>query len=292
MMIGHQFSPMTVGQILDRIFRLYRNNFVRFIAIVAIIYVPITLISLIFVSLIAGSFEESLVAAQETGVPAQARTEGDVASILAMGLVAVFLFLLAQVLCKAVLIKSVSDSYLGNETTVGQAYKAILPRLLTIIIAAILVIIVEFIGFMLLVVPGIIFALWFALTAQAIVVEKLGPIAGMKRSKALVSGNLGKVFGLGFLIIIISWIIGQVFQYAGGLVAVSVAAEDLMTATIIKQLFSMAGQALVMPISAGAFILLYYDLRIRKEGFDLEMLARSFGSEAMRPDAVPPLQQF
>jgi len=292
MMIGHQFSPMTVGQILDRIFRLYRNNFVRFIAIVAIIYVPITLISLIFVSLIAGSFEESLVAAQETGVPAQARSEGDVASILAMGLVAVFLFLLAQVLCKAVLIKSVSDSYLGNETTVGQAYKAILPRLLTIIIAAILVIIVEFIGFMLLVVPGIIFALWFALTAQAIVVEKLGASAGMKRSKALVSGNLGKVFGLGFLIIIISWIIGQVFQYAGGLVAVSVAAEDLMTATIIKQLFSMAGQALVMPISAGAFILLYYDLRIRKEGFDLEMLARSFGSEAMRPDAVPPLQQF
>ena len=45
-MEGHEFRPMDVGQILDRTFRLYRDNFVRFIAIVALVQVPVALLSI------------------------------------------------------------------------------------------------------------------------------------------------------------------------------------------------------------------------------------------------------
>ena len=51
------------------------------------------------------------------------------------------------------------------------------------------------------------------------------------------------------------------------------AKDSARTPALIQQLFTMAGQVLITPISAAAVILLYYDLRIRKEGFDLEMLA-------------------
>ena len=52
----------------------------------------------------------------------------------------------------------------------------------------------------------------------------------------------------------------------------------MMLMTFANQLASVVGQILVAPIGATAYILLYYDLRIRKEGFDLQMLASSIGS--------------
>ena len=55
--------------------------------------------------------------------------------------------------------------------------------------------------------------------------------------------------------------------------------NNIMIMTFVNQLFSLAGQILIVPIGAIAYILLYYDLRIRKEGFDLQMLANSIGSD-------------
>ena len=45
-----------------------------------------------------------------------------------------------------------------------------------------------------------------------------------------------------------------------------------------------------MPIGAAASILLYYDLRIRKEGFDLDMLAQSLGLETAAADEQAPIE--
>ncbi len=292
-MYAQQFEPMTVGQILDRTFRLYRSNFVRFIAIIAVIYVPITLISIVAMTLVTGTVADFVESAREAGEAGEAPEHFDPAMfvpLIVTGLVAAFMFVLAQVLCNAALIKSVSESYLGNEVTVGQAYRAVLPRLGSIIGAGILVGIVTMIGFVLCVVPGIIFWLWFILTTQVIVVERIGATRGMSRSKALVSGNLGKAFGLLFVVGIISYVVSLLFQQIGGLVAGTPAPGDLTTPIIINQLFSMAGQVLAMPIAAGAFILLYYDLRIRKEGFDLQMLAQSLGSGGPPQDGLPPVQ--
>ena len=287
---GQQFTPMTVGQILDRTFNLYKKNFVRFIAIVAVVYVPIALIMIVAMSAVVSSFGPFQVTPAKDGTIPNIEPE-QVLQLVVPALIAIFLFLLAQVLCSAALTKSVSASYLGGEVTVGQAYKAVLPKLLWLVIAGILVFLAALGGFLLCVVPCVIFLLWFALTTQAIVVENLGPIAGMGRSKRLVSGNLGKVFGVGIVVWIINWIISLVFQQVGGLVAGVPEPGDLVTPVIITQLFSLAGQMLVMPISAGAMILLYYDLRIRKEGFDLYMLSQAFGREGTPPDGTPPLQQ-
>jgi hypothetical protein len=46
------------------------------------------------------------------------------------------------------------------------------------------------------------------------------------------------------------------------------------------------GQILAIPISTAASILLYYDLRIRKEGFDLQMLAQSMTAGQGEPRAA------
>ena len=213
-----------------------------------------------------------------------------VASVL-VTLVWVLLTMVAQQLCNGALIKSVSESYLGNEVTVGQAYRFVLPKILTLIVASLVVGIVVGIGMLLCIVPGIIFGLWFALTIQAIVVEDLKAFKGMGRSKWLASGNLGRIFAVGLVVVLIALILGWVFGLAGGLLATQFGGGEAgnTAGLVVNQVFSLAAQILAMPIGATAYILLYYDLRIRKEGFDLEMLARRMGSGETPSDATSPI---
>jgi len=266
------FEPMGVGQILDRTFSLYREKFVRFIAIVAVVTVPVALLS----------FAVTFVTAR-AGAGGPEAASAAVAARLLAGLPVLFLSIVAQNLCRAALIKSVSGSYLGGDVGVGEAYKAVLPRLWTVIWASILVGVVVVIGLVLCVVPGVIFSLWLAVTTPAIIIENLKATEGMGRSKALASGNLGRIFAVGLVVVLIAIIIGLVLGALGGVIGKTLFSEAPMAAAFVHQLFSLVAQVLAIPISATAFILVYYDLRIRKEGFDLEMLAKS-----LAPGETPP----
>ncbi|GMU21583.1 MAG: hypothetical protein AMXMBFR13_16750 [Phycisphaerae bacterium] len=266
-----QFQPMSVGQILDQTFRLYREHFVRFFTIVAVVYVPVGLLSILLIALV---FQETtqITVDQQTGA---IDASGVVASMITTGAIALLAMVGTQ-LCNGALIKNVSEAYLGRQSSVGEAYRFVLPKIGTLIWASFLVGVVVMIGFILLIVPGVIFALWFALTTPAIVAENLKASRGMSRSKVLASGNLGKIFGTLFIVAVISWIVQVLFQWGGGLLTGGIS-DTPLAAVVLTQVFSIIGQIVAMPIGATAMILLYYDLRIRKEGFDLEMMAQSLG---------------
>lgn len=297
-MQAHEFEPMSIGKILDRTFRIYRDNFIRFVTIVAVIQVPIALLMLVSTSLLhrgvpilrQSEYERSAQDVdQDTG--SLGRDESDPFMALLGGgamLLGGIIGMFGHVLCRGALTKSVSESYLGNEITVGQAYRFVWPKLLTLIGAGILVTLVVYLGIILLVVPGIIFGLWYSLTTPAIIVENLSATRGMSRSKALASGNLGKIFSVGFLIIIIAWVAGMAFTYPVHLLGPILFHDNAMLKIFVSQLFSVVAQILVVPIGATAYILLYYDLRIRKEGFDLQMLAHSIRSGGGVADASQP----
>ena len=294
-----QFEPMSVGRIIDRTFTLYRNNFVRFITIVAIIQVPIGLLSVVSNSfLLAGISGETYKseAAPESSETTELRSETDsetrpsapreeranalLAIFAAIGaVISALLMIMGGMLSQAALTKSVSETYLGRDISVGQAYKSILPRFLSLIGASILVTLVVWFGLVLLVVPGIIFGLWLFLTTPCIVVEDCRATDGMARSKALVSGNLGKVFAVGLVSLLIAWAVMIPASMIGSSVALLVGPDHMMLSMFVSQFLDMLGRILSTPIGAAASILLYYDLRIRKEGFDLQMLAQSAGPD-------------
>ncbi len=299
-MEAQQFEPMSIGGILDRTFRLYKNNFVRFITIVAIIQVPISLLMLVSTSLMqrgvsikpaagyedfrndeTSNMEETTGEEEESGIEGMGWEEPSPAAIILGGVIMIIggiSALLGNMLCQGALTKSVSEFYLGHEITVGQAYKFVLPKLLTLIGAGFLVGLIVWLGIIMCVVPGVIFGLWFALTTPSIIVENLRAIKGMSRSKALASGNLGKIFSVGFLVILITWAITIPFSGAGLIISRILFAGNVLLVDFINQFFNLIGQILAIPIGAAAFILLYYDLRIRKEGFDLQMLAQAMSS--------------
>ena len=106
-----QFEPMGIGKILDKACRLYRENFLRFLAIVAIIKIPLMLIMIVWQKTLINS-----VYGDNSGQP-------PTLLILIGNLVVIFVFSIAQTLCTATLTKSVSGSYLNENITVGKAYQ-------------------------------------------------------------------------------------------------------------------------------------------------------------------------
>jgi hypothetical protein len=194
------------------------------------------------------------------------------------GLVTLFAAIVGNALCQAALIKNISELYLGHDATVGQSYRYVVPKLLTLVGAGLLVTLAISGGYLLLIVPGVIFTLWLALTPSSIVVENQGVIQAMSRSKNLVAGNLGKVFCVAFLAWIISAVIGGILGFGLALPATLISLGNSTVAAFVNQFAGVLGHILSAPISAAAYVLLYYDLRIRKEGFDLQMLAQSVGS--------------
>jgi hypothetical protein len=302
----HHFEPMSIGRIIDRSFRIYRVNFIRFITIAAIILVPISLLQLVGGSLVSQGIpsQRHLItrsAAKNAEVSDADRSESEPSRYqesrerespsfgagafagISVTLLAVFLMVLGNSLVNAALTKSVSASYLGSEVSVGEAYQAVIPKILTLIGAGILVGLVVMCGYLLLIVPGVIFGLWFSLTTPTIIVENCKVVDAMKRSKALTKGNLGKVFGVLFIAGIITNIIIYLFAFVGGFLGPMVAGGSTVVVQIFQEVFTFIGQVLGIPIMAAAAILLYYDLRIRKEGFDLEMMAQSLSLESASP---------
>jgi hypothetical protein len=283
-----QFEPMSVGRIFDVTFNLYRRNFLRFITIVAIIEVPVGLISIISTSSVSRTFarrpapsfvqRETSDYSGTTAAPAKYAPAPLSSMFPAVILIGSLFTLVGNMLCQAALIKNISETYLGNEVTVGQTYRFVLPKLLTLLGASLLIGLVKTFGLMLLVVPGIIFGLWFSLTMSSIVVEDQKILSGMSRSKKLVAGNIGKVFLVGLLWFLISTAIMTAFTWPVRVAGALLPVGNVHVVPLVSGLASIAGSVLVAPISAAAYVLLYYDLRIRKEGFDLQMLAQSMGS--------------
>ena len=284
-----QFEPMSVGRIFDRAFAIYRNNFLRFITIVAIIEVPLALFSVVSRSWLgvrtpgrqSTTFERTT---DQPGaaVPARRYDPANPPPSIFFGCLGTVLTSLLSIvgvmLCQAALMKNVSETYLGHEITLGQAYGFILPKSVTLIAATICTTLVTWFGLMLCIVPGVIFGIWFFLTVPAIVAENRRALDGMSRSKALVAGNLGKAFAVGLVMVLIAWIVTIVLSFCAGFVGRMLIAESPALRSFLVYFASTVGQILVTPIGAAATILLYYDLRIRKEGFDLQMLAQSMAS--------------
>lgn len=120
---------------------------------------------------------------------------------------------------------------------------------------------------------------WFffrcSCAVPSIIVEHLGPVQSVRRSFGLVKGFWWKVFGtqivttflLGIVAAVIQAIIVPLLSKLGG----SNAGFEFLWLAIGGTISS----AITSPVSAAIAVLLYLDLRIRKEGFDLEVLASS-----------------
>lgn len=119
------------------------------------------------------------------------------------------------------------------------------------------------IGMVLLLVPGVIAAIWTAVCLPAVVIERVGVSRAIERSRALVRDRWMHVLGT----LLLAWGIALVFIVGAGMVLGLLGPGDRISTLLVDLLFG-----LVYPIPAIAVTLLYYDLRVRTESADIDAM--------------------
>ncbi len=258
-----EFRPMSVSEILDTTFRLYRERFLTFLLIALVVYVPYSLLATVVTPA-----PVAVTAPGARGAPPQFDAT---TTFLGLGVLFVFAVIFLP-LCSAALTQNISAAYVGKELSAGESYQRAVPRLAGLIGTQILAGIIVVLGFILLIVPGIIFSLWFYVLVPVVVLEGVSGTTALGRSRELMRGNLGKAFLVGLLAGIVAAIIGGILGFVIGFIP--------WPYIFLRVFVQTLAQALVLPIQTAPFTLLYYDLRIRKEAFDLQMLSSAIEQPA------------
>jgi hypothetical protein len=180
-------------------------------------------------------------------------------------------------IASGLIIEIVSKKYLNEHTKFSEYLKNTLPRLLPLIILSLLVGLLTGVGMVVFVIPGIIISLGLALTNQVFIIERKSISGSLSRSWELTKGFRGYIFGvsliLGLIIIPISF--GYLYLIYPMIVR---SINNPGQINFIAVLGNNIIAALYRPFSACATILIYYNIRISKEGFDVEHLAKHFSS--------------
>ncbi len=143
-------------------------------------------------------------------------------------------------------------------------------------------------GFIALVIPGIYLMCRICVAIPAALLEDLGPADSIRRSFDLTRDFAGRAFMIYLLYFVLAWGVIAVFQFPFTVMVVASARHGQVAVlwTVLMQIGSFLGGSLVAPVSTIGFALFYYDLRVRKEAFDLQMMMQAIGA-APEPPAIP-----
>ena len=247
--------PLTVGEILDTSVTLYRRHFA-----------PLVTVSLVC-----------------TGLPLLLRLFTEAAGGLMANLPLAAIYLLSMVVLSLVATGAtvfiVSESYLGRPLSAGDALSRSTPYLGRILVSSMLIAFIVGLGLLFLIVPGIILGSGLGVAIPAVVLESdRSASAALSRSWELTRGSRWRIFALGMTLLILLYI---PLVAITGLLAVLLprSAGSLSAATSMSAVVALAAggvvQLVLYPLFYCVLTIAYYDLRVRKEGFDLELLASS-----------------
>lgn len=296
-----RLRPLGFGEILDEAFALYRHHFVPFFTATLLAVIPLTLLS--------RGFENAMLATEGT----DSSTTAAIASLVLVPLV-----LLLWAILWGVLTHQTAEAYQGGSTPIGPAYARAVRRLPAIIGGSVLIGLLSMaltaavfvVGFLTIALPlafmggdgettpailGAAFAVLIAVATivamtslfaflPAIVVEQLGPWSAIKRSHALAKGGRLRIIGIAIVTTVIVTLPTIGLMVAGGMGSamwdVSAAATLSPTQRFIQQFVTILATSLTTPFMIACFTLLYFDRRVRAEGYDLELAADALAAQA------------
>jgi hypothetical protein len=290
------FRPLTLAQILDQAIRLYRNNFLRFVGIMAVVQLPVTIFQIIAATFTNNSLFGYL--SEAPGVAPIQDQEFMSAYFLGLGaslLTALASFILVQVVGNAALTRAVADSRAGASTGILEAFGKTgraWPRLLGALLLAGLLSILLLVWWM---VPcigwltggGMLAFLGMALVpllAPVVVLEASGPASALLRAWDLARRRFWWLLGFMFVLYLFSQlVVGGPAMLVSMLSAAMMDGSQDPTTMALTNALTQAGLSLLMsliylPLQTCAVTLAYLDLRVRTEGLDLALQSAAAAS--------------
>jgi hypothetical protein len=269
--------PMSLSDILDGAFKLFKANFKTILTIVAILAVPFHIIgALLERNLLGGKGFFTLLNDPSAAATARSTGGGTRVQLATYGLTLINLVLLPFI--GGAIAKVVAASYVGQQLSAGEALRAVRRRFWALLGAWWTWHPLEWIGFVLCIFPGLAVMTWFVMVAPAIVTEELGPIQGLKRSRDLARRRFWPTMGIALLGGLMASFLGQI---VGGIPSVVALVIGLKWGWILLAAGSSLTSLLVTPLVSIIATLLYFDARIRTEGFDLQVIAAGLARDAV-----------
>ena len=291
-----QLRTLGLGEIFDVAITIYRRNARVLMTLVFVVVAPLEILSALLQASALPDDGGGLVTETETG-----RITFDEEfrrSAIGFGLAALLSFLGATIATGACF-KAVADGYVGTRAEWRPALAYAARRLHSILWVSFLGGLLAILGLLLLIVPGVYLYISFAVAVPVLLTEGLRGRHALGRSRRLVKGRFWPTFGVVVLGAILVGIVQGALVGLAGVATFSEGRETLASfaATTVA---TVLGSLIATPLTAAFITVLYFDLRVRKEAFDLQLLARQVGvdpgaaesparfreREEARPDAL------
>ena len=312
--MAYDLRPLTLGELLDRAWNLYRHHLLLFVGILAI-----PSIAMLIMSIVMQRLQPELPApdAAEAVDPAQM-----IGAFVWMGAGAVVLgivYWISYAIALGATTTAVAELYRGRVPSISGSYDGVRGRWGRLA-WLILLLFLRIFGatFLLLVIAGftigllavfspvagalagmllfaaafavfVWMALRYAVCVPPAVLEDRTASRALARSVALTSGALGRVLVLMLFTAIVAYA-GFALTQGPFIVAAMMAGPETSTAFWLNMAGVVAGSiagAFTGPLPIIAMSVLYYDLRIRKEGLDLELMIADLRAEAPAAEPLP-----
>jgi hypothetical protein len=276
-MAALDLRPLSLGELLDRTFFLYRRYFLVFLGIAAVPYALVLVIGLLFALVIFALPGRG--PGQSPALVAGAVVGGVLIFVAILAVLVAFLY------SAGASVFAVSEIYAGRPASIRESFRLVRGKgwgILGIMLLSMVIVLAGFIGF---IIPGFYLMCRIPVATAAAMVEDLGPGDAIRKSFQLTSGFAGRAALIYLLALALSYGIGMMLQLPFLVLMVFAAKQPqlALAGMALAQIGNLLGGLIVAPVHTIGFALFYYDLRVRKEALDLQMMMQALG-----PDPAPP----
>jgi hypothetical protein len=266
--------PLSTGELLDRTFSLYRGNFVLFLGIFALPHLAVLAFQIVAIVLQSPGLQPSRVF-----------------SALAWTWGAILFSIVVTSAAHAATVIAVSHVYLDRPASILDSFAKVKGQIGGVIWLSISVGFLVGLACIALIVPGVLLAVRWSLAVPAKVLENKTTGEAMSRSSELSKGNRGRIFVIWILFVVLNICFSLLLQWPVKLAAGVGGIVGLQHATIAWRVASLvatfASECLVGPLATIAFSLVYYDERVRKEAFDMQLMMSTLDAPALQTSPAP-----
>ena len=240
---------LSIGEIFGKAISIYTNNAIDFL----IVYIGAAIITGgLGVMLLSAGIRA--VSELQTASEITPSTLSQLFSLLASSVLVAIIDGLVNAIRDGAAVKLTSDYLTSLSCDFQVALSFVAPKVISIIVATIVSSVIIFLGFLFLVVPGIIAMIMLALIIPVIVLENKGAFDALGRSKALVNRRWLKTFGVLLLN-------GIIILFVRAFSDTLLVPFDERISTILSEVIV----SLIAPITTISTTLLYYSMLFKEK---------------------------
>jgi hypothetical protein len=260
-----ELRPRGIGEMLDTAIAVYRARLRRVFLTSLLIVVPVeALITLLLIS----AEPTTQVSVDQTGTLHVTQSNN---AVLGAGFGAILLFIIASLTVAALVTRPLADAYVGVDAENGAPRPAPPHRSPLAVVGLLMMLtVLTALGLILCIIPGLLLFTAWAVAIPALILEGGGAFHALRRSQRLVSSRYLATMGL----VATAWLLSSILNYG-----ISLGANLLVlhgTSRTSALLAQGTASALVLsvtePVIAAALVVCYFDLRIRSEAFDVQLM--------------------